>query len=879
MNPGPKNKLSIIHWNLNSSYGNHSRKTAIEAFNTNMNFDIIAISETGLHQDRGNDHLEIEGFTIYRRNLPNDRQYGGVLVYVNDSIACQERPDLETISSDQLIVELTIDRKKVFVSTNYRRHHPDRNSLNLYMENFQKSCENVRAENPFCSIHIGDFNSHNTEWCNSDTTDLPGELLNDILNEEALAQLVDQPTYLTSYSSTLLDLVITDNPNVVNKCTILPSLDPRCHHQINSLELNIANPPPPSITRRIWHYDRANWESINQAISSFDWVTKLTELSYSPDLQVSFFNETLMNIFSNFIPNEYKKINKRNPPWFTKNLTIASRRLSRAYKKYKNRGYPAEMKNEVDGLRKLYTDLIETSKNNYLKTQGYKLLTNTASKKYWHILKGFISSYVVPVIPPLKLNNVFVSDFQQKAEEFNKYFSDQCTLLDNDSTLPHFTLLTNKKLSNCHISETRIHEILSKLDINKSHGCDNISSRMLKLSAATVCKPLSIIYRNCLLKGVFPSVWKLADVTPIHKKNEKNIISNYRPISLLPICSKVFEKIIYDTLYAHVIENKLISWRQSGFIKSDSTINQLLAITEMIRKSFDCEPPKEVRAIFLDISKAFDKVWHDGLIFKLKQNGVNGYVLDILSSFLTNRKQRTLINGKFSSWRDVQAGVPQGSVLGPLLFLIYINDITQNMKCDARIFADDTSIFKIVENPTKASQDLGHDLNLVQVWAHQWKMSFNPDPTKPPVEMIFSTKTKQISHPPLSFNGIPLQRVSEHKHLGVKLDIKLNFESHINEICNKTSKLLGVMKMSRLHIPISALENVYKFFVRSVLEYGDVLYSKSPFHSKDKHVLPLDTSLTKSMQKLESVQYKAARIITGTWKGSSTEKIYSLLGW
>ena len=175
------------------------------------------------------------------------------------------------------------------------------------MDNFRKSCENIRAENPFCTIHMGDFNSHNSIWSNLDTTDSSGEKLNEIINNETMVQLVDQPTYITSNSNTLIDLVITDQPNIVNKCSILPSLDPRCHHQINHVELNIVNPPPPSFTRRIWHYGRANPDMINHAINGVDWERKLNELSHSPDLQVSFFNETLMNIFSNFIPNELKK--------------------------------------------------------------------------------------------------------------------------------------------------------------------------------------------------------------------------------------------------------------------------------------------------------------------------------------------------------------------------------------------------------------------------------------------------------------------------------------------------------------------------------------------------------------------------------------------
>ena len=218
--------------------------------------------------------------------------------------------------------------------------------------------------------------------------------------------------------------------------------------------------------------------------------------------------------------------------------------------------------------------------------------------------------------------------------------------------------------------------------------------------------------------------------------------------------------------------------------------------------------------------------------------------------------------------------------LGPLLFLIYINDIVVGMKSDARIFADDTSLFKVVHCPNTAFQDLNHDLNLIQNWAYQWKMVFNPDPSKPPVEMIFSRKTKPPHHPVLLFNGVPLERVTEHKHLGVILDIKLKFEKHINEICNKASKLLGVMKLSRAHVPMSALEKVYVAFVRSKLEYGDVLFHTTPSKKKPFRLLPLITDgLPRLMQKLETIQYTAARLITGCWKGSSTSKVYNLLGW
>ena len=239
---------------------------------------------------------------------------------------------------------------------------------------------------------------------------------------------------------------------------------------------------------------------------------------------------------------------------------------------------------------------------------------------------------------------------------------------------------------------------------------------------------------------------------------------------------KFLKDLFLKKCFLFFIENKLIAANQSGFKPGDSCINQLIAITHEICQSFDAG--YEVRGVFLDISKAFDNVWHDGLIFKLKQNGISGKLLNLIKDFLKNRKQRVVLNGQFSSWADADAGVPQGSILGPLLFLIYINDVTNGLSSSAKLFADDTSLFSVVFNVDATAKELNDDLAKVQDWALRWKMSFNPDISKQAQEVIFSRKLKKNPHPPLMFNSNLVNKASSQRHLGIILDESLSFEEH-----------------------------------------------------------------------------------------------------
>ena len=239
------------------------------------------------------------------------------------------------------------------------------------------------------------------------------------------------------------------------------------------------------------------------------------------------------------------------------------------------------------------------------------------------------------------------------------------------------------------------------------------------------------MFENSTKSTYYPDIWKKSNIITVHKKNDKQLVNNYRPISLLPTFGKIFEKLIFNRFYNFISEENLLNHNQSGFRPSDSCVNDLLSITHKIFKAFDCNPTLEVRSVFLDISKAFDKVWHEGWLYKLKSMRISGELQKLLENYLSGRLQWVVLNGQTSSWRPVLAGVPQGSILGLLLFPVYINDLPNILKSNAKLFADETSLFAIIKDKNESADVLKNDLLLISKWAYDWKMLFNPDPKKP----------------------------------------------------------------------------------------------------------------------------------------------------
>ena len=300
-------------------------------------------------------------------------------------------------------------------------------------------------------------------------------------------------------------------------------------------------------------------------------------------------------------------------------------------------------------LQERLSTSIESLKERYYARIANRLSnTQKSTKSYWSLLKIFLDNKKIPLIPPLFHENHFIIDFKEKAELFNSFFSNHYSLLKNCSKLPtNPRYVTDKRLRTINFTADNIEKMIVSLNSNKAHGHDNISTRMLKICGDTICKPLELFFKQALTTGLFPSEWKKGNIVPCYKKGDKQNLKNSRPVSLLPICGKIFERLIFNEMFRFFLANNILASKQSGFKPGDSCINQLLSITHEIYSSFD--DGFEVRSVFLDISKAFDKVWHEEIIFKLKQNGFSDDLLNILSDFLRNRKQRVTLNRQSSS--------------------------------------------------------------------------------------------------------------------------------------------------------------------------------------------------------------------------------------
>ena len=364
--------------------------------------------------------------------------------------------------------------------------------------------------------------------------------------------------------------------------------------------------------------------------------------------------------------------------------------------------------------------------------------------------------------------------------------------------------------------------------------------------------------------GIFPNSWKQATVTPIFKNSgSPSDFRQYRPISLLSCLSKILERLVFSSIYSHLTDNNLLSDRQSGYRSGHSTQLQLMYLNHNLYKQLD--EGRDMTAVFLDISKYFDKIWHDGLLYKCKNDFfLSGKLLLWLKSYLANRTQRVRVGDALSVTKTVNAGCPQGSVLGPLLALMYLDGLTDKVTNEILFYADDTSLYAshTTEDIDAVQQSLQRDLDNIDEYARQWAIQFNSSKT---IQLTLSHKT-QCTSPVLHFSGKEISSNTEsHKHLGITFSKDLRFHQHVNSIIKKANIALSPLYPVAKYIHRDTLKRIYTTYVRPHFDYCDIVY--------DGHITVQDEL------RLEKVQRRAARLVTGTSLRTSTDKLRLDLGW
>ena len=406
------------------------------------------------------------------------------------------------------------------------------NDLNLLLSN-------VNDVNATLSVITGDFNAKSSRWWSLDKDNAEGREINSLTSASGYGQLINKSTHVTKESSSCIDLIFATSSNLIRETGVALSISEKCHHNLIYGIIDFKVPLPQPYLREVWDYKNANVNHTKSAVSSIDWEFLFHGANVNK--KVDILNECLKNIFHDLIPNRIIKCNYRDLPWVTDVIKSKLKKrsyLTKTYYKYGER--KSDFEKVIVKVNEC-SEMVSAAKDKYINKMCEKLNDPiTALKTYWKIINRFLSNKKIPAIPPLLVYGEIISNFSQKASIFNKFFASQCTPLQNSSSLTTFYLRTDETLSTLNISYN-IFAIIKNVNPNKSHGWDNISIRMIKLCGKSIVYPLKFIFEVSLQDGELPDYWKKATVVPVHKKESKNLVKNYRPISLLPIFGKIFD--------------------------------------------------------------------------------------------------------------------------------------------------------------------------------------------------------------------------------------------------------------------------------------------------------------------------------------------------
>jgi len=777
-------ELSVLHLNIRSLNANHRGLCQFLAL-LNLQFDVIVLSEIwSTNIDFYNNILPEYNF-IY--DLPRDSNVGGIGIFVHNSCSFCELTEykLECSKVENIWLEVVKNGTKYVIGGVYR--HPNQCIKDFHMY-FDKLLSVLSLLKRRCII-AGDINIDFIKIVeNKDTADY----LNNLLINSFMPTIL-MPTRITANSATLIDHIYycegRNNKSITSKSgnflTDITDHLPNYLLLINNKKINNTIRPMTRI------FSKTNKNNFVGELCHIKWDHLFAQLDANSAYDI--FNDTITALFNKHFPLRRKsRKSAKDKKWISKGLKKSSRVKTKLYKKWLSSGHKDDQM-KYKNYKCVYEKVAKEAQNLY-----YHHLFNSKEnsiKKLWNNLNmvcSFKKNKTKTLISKIVTDGKEFTDPVDICNEFNRYF---CNVgeelvaklpkhLGKQVNFMNFCNPSPPHSMACEsIDREELLKLIDNLNNNKSPGPDNFGPTLVKEMAGLIIEPLLFIYNLSFSTGVVPDKLKVAKVIPIYKKGEMCFTSNYRPISLLSIFNKLLEKLMHKRLYSFLQKNSVLYQYQFGFRKNYSTSLALIEVIDSIIKYLD--DSDTVVGIYLDLQKAFDTVNHEILLAKMKNYGIRGVIYNWFASYLRNRKQFTAIGKNSSEVNEIKCGVPQGSVLGPLLFLIYVNDIHNAIpEVNIKLFADDTNIFIHNRDSTRLSRKANLCLKQINEWFVANKLSLSLDKT---CYTVFSkSNVNQLS---IQLNGTDIKRVNSCRYLGVIIDCELKWKEHIEYIYKKTCQV------------------------------------------------------------------------------------------